>query len=94
MYPNSLYSVLEASVGVEQILADYTQTYQELYRRDPREVEDLGEGWVLVNGARMSLDELTELTEQLRQEIKKARASKRSIVNRLVKWFSTPQATD
>lgn len=79
---------------VEKLLTDYTQTYQKLYQRNPREVEDLGQGWVLVNGARMTIDELEHLTKQLRDEIEKARASKRGLVMRLVKWFSTPQASD
>lgn len=79
---------------VQQIIADYTQTYQKLYQRNPREATDLGDGWVLINGARMTATELTQLTAQLRKEFEKARANKRTVVNRLLKWFSTPQATD
>ncbi|PJF44914.1 MAG: hypothetical protein CUN55_01700 [Phototrophicales bacterium] len=79
---------------VQQLLADYTQTYQKLYQRYPREVVDLGNGWVLVNGARMTTAELTQLTAQLQKEFEKVRANKRTIVNRLLKWFSTPQVAD
>lgn len=79
---------------VQELLTDYTQTYQKLYQRNPREVRDLGQGWVLVNGARMSTDELAHLTKQLQREVEKERASKRGLVMRLVKWFSTPQASD
>lgn len=78
----------------QQLLSEYTETYQKLYRRNPREVRDLGQGWVLINGARMTTDELMHLTKQLKVEIDKVRASRRSIVTRLVKWFSTPQASD
>ncbi len=73
-------------------LADYTQAYRTLYQRNPSEVKDLGGGWVVVNGARMSMRQLEMLTKQLHQEIKKEREAKRSIVKRLLKWFSTPQA--
>lgn len=79
---------------VQDLLSNYSQNYHELYHRHPREVLDLGEGWVLVNGARMTIDELSHLTMQLQQEIDKERAAKRSIVTRLLKWFSTPQASD
>ncbi len=79
---------------VQQLLTDYTQTYQKLYQRNPREVRDLGQGWVLVNGARMTTDELAHLTQQLQHEVDKARSAKRGLVMRLVKWFSTPQASD
>ncbi len=78
-------------MDVQKLLNDYSQAYLDLYRKKPSELRDLGEGWVLVNGARMTATELEELTNQLRKEIDKARAAKRSIVKRLLKWFSTPQ---
>lgn len=73
-----------------QILSNYTQAYNALYHRSPSEITDLGNGWVLVNGARMSTEELELLTKQLQLELEKVRA-KRSVVKRLLKWFSTPQ---
>lgn len=79
---------------VQQLLTDYTQTYQKLYQRYPREAVDLGNGWVLINGARMTAAELTQLTAQLHKEFEKVRANRRTVVNRLLKWFTTPQATD
>ncbi len=79
---------------VQQLLTDYTQTYQKVYQRTPREAIDLGNGWVLVNGARMTAAELTQLTAQLQREFEKIRANKRTMVTRLLKWFSAPQATD
>ena len=81
-------------VPVQELLSNYTQNYAKLYRRNPREVVDLGEGWVLINGARMSVEELSQLTLQLQHEIDKERAAKRNVVTRLLKWFSTPQASD
>lgn len=76
---------------VNDLLTEYTQAYATLYQRRPSELRDLGEGWVLVNGARMTTNELQQLTSQLQKEVEKARAAKRTIVQKLLKWFSTPQ---
>lgn len=76
----------------QEILSNYSQAYHSLYQRQPAEVRDLGGGWVLVNGARMTTEELKDLTGQLHKEINKMRASKRNVVRKLLKWFSTPRS--
>ena len=47
---------------VDKAMARYLDIYQKLYQRAPRELRDLGKDWVLVNGARMSVDQLESLT--------------------------------
>ncbi|MBN2471167.1 MAG: hypothetical protein JXN59_10620 [Anaerolineae bacterium] len=61
--------------------------YRKLYQREPRELRDLGAGWVLVNGARMPVAELQRLTEQMQLEYRQTLASKRSVVKRLMAWL-------
>ncbi len=73
---------------VEKALARYVHVYQALYQRTPRQVQDLGEGWVLVNGARMRVEELERLSDQLSAEYQQTLANKRGIVKRLLAWFS------
>jgi hypothetical protein len=73
-----------------EIMNEYQKTYVSLYRRSPSELRDLGENWVLVNGARMTTLELHQLTQQLKLELEEMRAAKRSVVKRLLSWFSTP----
>lgn len=74
-------------MNTERAMARYLDIYQALYRRTPSELRDLGSDWVLVNGARMSLEELEQLTEQLQMELHEERARKRNIVKRLLGWF-------
>jgi len=75
-------------VNTEKAMAKYLEIYQSLYRRAPTELRDLGGDWVLVNGARMSLIELEQLTEQLQRELQQEQNRKRSLVKRLLNWFS------
>jgi hypothetical protein len=75
-------------MGVEKAMARYLEIYQALYQRTPRELRDLGNNWVLVNGARMSVDELESLTSELNQEYQQVLANKRGIVQKLLNWFS------
>ncbi|MBN1963136.1 MAG: hypothetical protein JW910_00715 [Anaerolineae bacterium] len=74
---------MNTSVAIKQ----YHQAYRKLYQRDPRELRDLGSGWVLVNGARMQVTELERLTVQMLSEHRQITAEKRNIVQRLVAWF-------
>ncbi len=74
---------------VEKAMARYLHVYQALYQRTPKELRDLGSDWVLVNGARMSVDELENLAEELNREYQQVLANKRSIVKRLLTWFKT-----
>ena len=75
-------------MNTEKAMAKYLEIYQSLYRRAPTELRDLGGDWVLVNGARMSLIELEQLTEQLQRELQQEQNRKRSLVKRLLTWFS------
>ena len=74
---------------VEKVMARYLEIYQALYRRIPSELRDLGNNWVLVNGARMTLEELDQLTGQLQRELEQEQIRKRNIVKRLLAWFSS-----
>ncbi len=65
----------------------YQQAYRKLYQRDPRELRDLGAGWVLVNGARMQVNELDRLTDQMQSEYRQLAAQKRNVIERLLSWL-------
>ncbi len=78
-------------MDVQQVMTDYQNIYLALYRRTPSELSDLGNDWVLVNGARMTSKELALLTTQLKRELDQ-QVAKRSMVQRLMKWFSTANA--
>ena len=75
-------------MNTETAMARYLNIYKSLYRRSPSELRDLGGNWVLVNGARMTLEELEQLTGQLQRELQEEQARKRSLVKRLLNWFS------
>lgn len=68
-------------------MVQYTEIYQALYRRAPRELRDLGSGWVLVNGAKMSLMEFEHLTGQLQRELQQEQSRRRGLVGKLLKFF-------
>ncbi len=76
-------------MNVEKAMARYLEIYQALYRRTPSELRDLGSNWVLVNGARMTVEELDMLTEQLQKELQQEQSRRRNIVKRLLNWFSS-----
>ncbi len=76
-------------MNVEKAMARYLDIYQALYRRTPSELRDLGSNWVLVNGARMTVEELDQLTEQLQKELQQEQNRRRNIVKRLLTWFSS-----
>ena len=76
-------------VNVEKAMAKYLEIYQSLYKRMPTELRDLGSNWVLVNGARMTVDELEQLTAQLQSELQQEQVRKRNIVRRLLSWFGS-----
>jgi hypothetical protein len=73
----------------EKVISHYAEAYQQLYKRTPKDVRILGNGWVSVNGAKMRVSELEYLTIQLQQEYNQGQTleQRRSIVNRLLKWF-------
>jgi hypothetical protein len=71
----------------DKVIAHYADAYQKLYNRQPRDIQDLDNGWVIVNGARMRISELEHLTRQLQQEINQDLLKRRNVVTRLLKWF-------
>ncbi|GAB4549956.1 MAG: hypothetical protein OHK0023_15260 [Anaerolineae bacterium] len=74
-------------MNVEHAMARYLEIYQSLYKRAPSELRELGGEWVLVNGARMTVDELSQLTDQLQRELQQEQTRKRNLVKRLLNWF-------
>jgi len=74
---------------VEKAMARYLHVYESLYKRTPRQLRDLGNNWVLVNGARMRVEELETLAEQLNREYQQVLANKRNVVKRLLAFFKT-----
>jgi len=74
-------------MSVESAMARYQEIYKSLYKRVPSELRELGGDWVLVNGARMTVEELKQLTEQLHRELQQEQARKRNLVKRLLNWF-------
>lgn len=70
-------------------MARYLHVYESLYKRTPRQLRALGSNWVLVNGARMRVEELETLAEQLNREYQQVLANKRNVVKRLLAFFKT-----
>ncbi|MCB9453616.1 MAG: hypothetical protein H6672_19465 [Anaerolineaceae bacterium] len=75
------------TIDADQIITGYVEAYQKLYNRRPKDMRRLENGWVIVNGAQMRLTELTFLTTQLQLEYRRGQDERRSVVNRLLKWF-------
>ena len=72
----------------QQALNHYVQAYQQLYKKTPRDLRMLGNDWVSINGARMRTTELEFLTQQLQLEFSQQVVSRRSVVSRLIGWFT------
>jgi hypothetical protein len=81
---------LETDLRVEKAMARYQTVYVSLYQRRPRVLRDLGDNWVLVNGARMNVEELENLADQLQKEYQQVLVNKRNLVKKLLNWFSKP----
>ena len=79
---------METDLRVEKAMARYQTVYVSLYQRRPRVLRDLGNNWVLVNGARMDVEELENLADQLQKEYQQVVVNKRNLVKRLLNWFS------
>lgn len=71
----------------EKVAAHYTEAYEKLYKRTPRDLRVLDNEWVIVNGARMRVAELEYLTRQLQQEYNQGLEQRRGVVLRLLNWF-------
>jgi len=78
-------------IQLQQALNHYALAYQQLYKKRPRDLRMLGGDWVIVNGARMRVRELEYLTRQLQYEYSRQHAARRSVVQRLIGWFSGHQ---
>ncbi len=74
----------------QKVMTHYAQAYQLLYKRSPKELRILENGWVHVNGAKMRVTELEFLTQQLQKEYhgQVSVVDRRSIVKRLLTWFT------
>jgi hypothetical protein len=80
-------ALISMNLTTETIVAHYTEAYQRLYKREPRDLRMIDSDWVIVNGARMSAKQLEYLTEQLRIEYDQGLSERKNVVQRLVKWF-------
>lgn len=78
---------MSTDVQPQQIMSRYAEAYQQLYKRQPRELRLLENGWVSVNGARMRASELQFLTDQLQKEYQRDMVQRRNVVKRLLNWF-------
>lgn len=72
---------------VEKALTSYVDAYQKLYKRTPKDIQALDHEWVIVNGARIRIDDLNFMTRQLTEEYEKGLAQRRGMVNRLIHWL-------
>lgn len=86
-YSSDTVSAGNLASSVSAIIGRYRQLYRKLYLQDPRELRDLGTGWVVVNGARMRVSELEKLTDQMQSRYRQTIAQKRNVVKRLVAWL-------
>ena len=75
------------ALSPEYVMHSYASAYEKLYKRRPRDLRAVDSNWVIVNGARMRINELEILTKQLQMEYKQSMVSKRSVVSRLIGWF-------
>jgi predicted patatin/cPLA2 family phospholipase len=78
---------MAADLRSDRVMVHYADAYQKLYNRPPKDLRALDNEWVIVNGARIRVTELENITRQLLQEYHQGLEQKRSIVARLVKWF-------
>lgn len=74
-------------INAERALTGYAEAYRKLYNRQPRDLRAVDNDWVIVNGARMRVNELEYLTRQLQQEYTQGLEKKKSMVLRLLNWF-------
>jgi glutamine cyclotransferase len=75
------------NASTDKVMSNYSEAYQKLYKRMPRELHALDQEWVIVNGARMRITELEYLTGQLLKEYQQSKNHRRNIVNRLINWL-------
>jgi hypothetical protein len=73
--------------SAERAITLYAQAYQRLYNRLPADMRALDNEWVVVNGARMQVNELEYLTRQLQREYDQGMAQRRTVLSKLISWF-------
>lgn len=72
----------------KQALSLYQQAYEQLYKKIPADLRTLGDGWVILNGARMQEAELGYLTRQLQLEYDRQLVRRRGVVDKLIGWLT------
>jgi hypothetical protein len=75
------------SSSLRVVIQNYVEIYRKLYQRTPTDLKILDRNWVIVNGVRLRLSDLEDVTHHMRQEYEQATARKRSIILRLLDWF-------
>lgn len=75
------------SLFAEQVVNQYKQAYQQLYKRTPQYLYVLDDEWVIVNGARMRVTELQYVIQRLNEEYQQQLAQQQSIIRRLISWL-------
>lgn len=80
-------SQIKNDLQAESVAQRYAEAYRQLYHRSPRELRILDTNWVIVNGARMRLDELEYLTKHLQQEYSQGLTDQRGVLRKLIDWL-------
>lgn len=75
-------------ISVEQALRGYAEAYQKLYNRQPKDLRAIDNNLVIVNGARIRVEELEFLTRQLQQEYKQSLPQRKGMISKLIGWLS------
>jgi hypothetical protein len=74
-------------ISAERALTGYAEAYHKLYNRIPKDLRAVDGDWVIVNGARIRVNELEYLTRQLEMEYSQDVGQKKGLVLRLLNWF-------
>ena len=74
-------------MSADQAMYHYADAYKKLYKRMPKDLRAVDSNWVIVNGARIQVEELEHLTARLLHEYDQSIAQKKNLVSRLINWF-------
>lgn len=72
----------------QQVLSHYANAYQQLYKKTPSDLRLIENNWVVVNGARMRLNELEYLALQLQKEHEQQGVQRRGVMHRVIGWLT------
>lgn len=73
---------------IQKTITHYAETYQKRYNREPRKIESLDNGWLIVNDAKMTVAELELLTLNIQREmLLDAKLNTRSTLMKLIRWI-------